>query len=148
MIYIALCCKIIINLRFSFCIARFFALLPHTFFLYFFLSLFSILFDLNEVEVLWMQVLWFMLLLKPVHLKSDEHLYCAVHYFSTDCTPYTNIRAVCMCSCKLLKAKQKLKKWQLLPPGWANAPTDWGEGSYPPVLQRGGKALKLLPFAS
>ena len=49
----------------------------------------------------------------------------------------------CVAVHKLLKAKQKLKKLQLLPPGWANAPTDRGEGSYPPVLQRGGKALKL-----
>ena len=50
---------------------------------------------------------------------------------------------VCLAVHKLLKAKQKLKIWQLLPPDWANAPTDRGEGSYPPVLQRGGKALKL-----
>ena len=109
--------------------------------------------ELNEQAGLFVHQ-WMFVLYKSTNSTncSDVTANCAVQYYCTaQYRLFTNIRAilnwtaVCMYSCTQTpkSQKNKLKKWQLLPPCWANAPTDRGEGSYPPILQCSGKALKL-----
>ena len=74
----------------------------------------SILDELNEVEYLWVQVLWFVWGLMNICIV----LYSISVQHSTDCTPYTNNwTSVSICSCTQTPRSQTNYKLQLLPPG-------------------------------
>ena len=109
-----------------------------------------------EVKVLWLSqlVMWLLCLCKQVYLYTDERLYCIkVQTVQTVqmWQPNKNSRKLC-CTVFLYSKVQTVhriqilelhitehlyacvavhKEKQVLPPGWANAPTERGEGSYP-----------------